>query len=378
MTSKYITSITSTLFLTAALAFGQALAGGGSTPAPATSKPAVSKPTSTISALISGDPSYSTLLKALKKAGLVETLASGNYTVFAPNNVAFAKLPAAKLTALLNDREQLRAVLLNHVVAGKRSAKRVAALKEVNSVGGNSLKIMLHGSRVMVGNAHITKVNWAASNGVIHVVDAVILPAEKMVVKIEPAPPSQSASPTQSAQPSRPIPSTPASTTPNQTAHARNMVIRAPARPTEPAAEPATTANSLVAVVAQNPELSTLATVIKEAELADVLNGVGPFTLLAPSNAAFTLMGDEELKAMLADKEKLRKILLNHVINGSVNSQAIIKLSDAKTAAGSELMIIVAGETVSIDGSFVSAVDLPAGNGVIHIIDSVIMPYDAE
>jgi len=100
----------------------------------------------------------------------------GPFTVFAPTDEAFAKVPKATLEALAADKAKLTAVLTYHVVPGKVMAADVVKLKDAKTVQGQSVKISLMGSTVMVDNAHVTKTDIVASNGVIHVIDSVILP----------------------------------------------------------------------------------------------------------------------------------------------------------------------------------------------------------
>ncbi len=121
--------------------------------------------------------SFKTLAAALQAAGLVETLkGKGPFTVFAPTDEAFAKLPAGTVEALLKDKEKLTKILLYHVVAGNVMAKDVVKLKSAKTVQGSSVKINVSGGKVMVDNANVVKTDIATSNGVIHVIDSVILP----------------------------------------------------------------------------------------------------------------------------------------------------------------------------------------------------------
>ena len=122
---------------------------------------------------------FNTLAKALQAAGLLDTLRSaGPFTVFAPTDEAFAKLPAGTLDALLKDIPKLREILTYHVVAGKVMAADVVKLESAKTVNGQSVTIMAKDGMVMVDNAHITKTDIETSNGVIHVIDTVILPKE--------------------------------------------------------------------------------------------------------------------------------------------------------------------------------------------------------
>jgi uncharacterized surface protein with fasciclin (FAS1) repeats len=120
--------------------------------------------------------SFNTLLTAAKAAGLAETLASGGpFTVFAPTDEAFAALPAGTVDALLKDTEKFKAILLYHVVSGTVMAKDVAGLTTATTLQGGDLKIdTSHG--VMINDAMVVKADVVASNGVIHVINKVLLP----------------------------------------------------------------------------------------------------------------------------------------------------------------------------------------------------------
>ena len=122
---------------------------------------------------------FNTLVAAVKAAGLVDTLKGpGPFTVFAPTDEAFAKLPAGTLDSLLKpaNKEKLQSILTYHVVPGKVMAKDVVKLKSAKTVEGRSLSVSANGGNVKINNATVTKADIAASNGVIHVVDTVILP----------------------------------------------------------------------------------------------------------------------------------------------------------------------------------------------------------
>ena len=121
--------------------------------------------------------SFTTLAKALEAAGLIDTLrGSGPFTVFAPTDEAFAKLPAGTVEALLHNPEQLKKILLYHVVAGKVQAKDVVKLRSAKTVEGSSARIAVRNGKVMIDNANIVQTDIMASNGVIHVIDTVIMP----------------------------------------------------------------------------------------------------------------------------------------------------------------------------------------------------------
>ncbi|MBA3852796.1 MAG: fasciclin [Gemmatimonas sp.] len=121
--------------------------------------------------------SFTTLAAALQAAGLVETLKGpGPFTVFAPTDAAFAKLPAGTVQALLNDIPRLRSILTYHVVAGKVEAKDVVNLTSANTVQGSAISIRVVDGKVKINEATVVTPDVQASNGVIHVIDTVILP----------------------------------------------------------------------------------------------------------------------------------------------------------------------------------------------------------
>jgi len=122
-------------------------------------------------------PQFSTLVSLVKKAGLVSTLSGRqSYTVFAPTNAAFAKVPRRTLTALANNRAKLKAVLLYHVVKGKVPASKVVRLDSARTVNGATVEIDVRKGKVYVNDARVTKPDIKASNGIVHQINRVLLP----------------------------------------------------------------------------------------------------------------------------------------------------------------------------------------------------------
>jgi uncharacterized surface protein with fasciclin (FAS1) repeats len=120
---------------------------------------------------------FKTLTSLLKQAGLAGTLqGKGSYTVFAPTDAAFAKVPKATLQALGQDKAKLRSVLLYHVAKGKLTAAKVVKRSSVKTLNGQSLRIRVNGGKVTVGGARVITPDVAASNGVIHVINKVLIP----------------------------------------------------------------------------------------------------------------------------------------------------------------------------------------------------------
>jgi len=141
------------------------------------SQMAANKPT--IVDVAAGNPDFSTLVAALKAADLVNTLnGKGPFTVFAPTNAAFAKLPAGTVENLLKpeNKAALISILTYHVVSGKVKAAQVVRLTNATTVNGQSATIKVNDGKVMVDNANVTTTDIEASNGVIHVIDSVIIP----------------------------------------------------------------------------------------------------------------------------------------------------------------------------------------------------------
>jgi uncharacterized surface protein with fasciclin (FAS1) repeats len=130
-------------------------------------------------AVSAGD--FKTLVAAVKAAGLVDTLkGAGPFTVFAPTDEAFAKLPAGTVDALLKDPDKLKNILLYHVVSGKVLAADVTKMKSAKTVEGGTVKIHVADGKVMINNATVTKADIICDNGVIHVIDTVLMPKPKM------------------------------------------------------------------------------------------------------------------------------------------------------------------------------------------------------
>lgn len=259
---------------------------------------------------------FKTLVAAVKAAGLVETLnGKGPFTVFAPTDAAFAKLPAGTLEMLLKpeNKAKLAAILTYHVVPGSVKAADVVKLKYAGTVNGQRVDIKVDGAKVTVDGATVTATDIACSNGVIHVIDAVILPVDGTVID----------------------------------------------------------------VAVKNGSFNTLVAAIKAAGLVETLSGKGPFTILAPTDAAFAKLPAGTLEMLLKpeNKKQLVEILTFHVVPGvAAYSDAVVKMTEVPTVLGSPVAVKVVGGKVMLNGSTVVAADVEATNGVIHVIDTVLMP----
>ena len=264
-----------------------------------------------------GAGQFTTLASLLQQAGLVNTLATGGpFTVFAPTDAAFAKVPKATLDALAADPAKLKAVLLYHVVPGRVTAADVVKLSSAKTAEGRSLAIKVSNGAVLVDSAQVVTPDVQASNGVIHVIDSVLIPREGM-----------------------------------------------PATP-----------KTIVQTAVAAGSFKTLASLLKKAGLVGALQGKGPFTVFAPTDAAFAKLPKATLAALGKDKAKLRSALLYHVVKGSVPAAKVVKLRSATTLNGKAVSIRVKGGNVVVGGARVTTADVKASNGVIHVVNKVLIP----
>jgi transforming growth factor-beta-induced protein len=264
--------------------------------------------------IATSNPDFSTLAKLLTDAGLVETLkGKGPFTVFAPTNAAFAKVSAADLEALASDKQALTAVLTYHVVPGNLLAADVSKLTFADSVNGQRLTIDTKDG-VVVAGSKVTKADVKASNGVIHVIDTVMLPSQLDIVD--------------------------------------------------------------TALGAGN--FKELSRAIEFAGLINTLKGKGPFTVFAPNDAAFAKLPKAELDAILNDKGTLTRVLTHHVVQGRVFSDQAIAAKTPTSVLGSKLEITTKDGVAFVNGARILKTDINAKNGVIHVIDTVIVPPASE
>ena len=281
---------------------------------PATATATTAKSTIVETAVAAG--SFKTLVAAVQAAGLVETLnGAGPFTVFAPTDEAFAKLPAGTLEMLLKpeNKAKLAAILTYHVVPGAVKAADVVKLKNAGTVNGQRVDIKVDGAKVTVDGAAVTATDIACSNGVIHVIDTVILPVD----------------------------------------------------------------GTIVDVAAKNGSFNTLVAAVKAAGLVETLSGKGPFTVLAPTDAAFAKLPAGTLEMLLKpeNKKQLVDILSYHVVPGvAAYSDAVVKMTEVPTVLGSPVAVKVVGGKVMLNGATVVIADVEASNGVIHVVDTVILP----
>jgi uncharacterized surface protein with fasciclin (FAS1) repeats len=258
---------------------------------------------------------FKTLAAALGAAQLVDALkGEGPFTVFAPTDAAFAKLPKGTLESLLapEGKGKLTEILKYHVVAANLPSVALTKLPGAESLAGPRLMVDADEDGVSISGARVVTADIACSNGVIHVIDTVLLPPM----------------------------------------------------------------DDIVALARGAGTFQTLLAAAKAAGLAETLATGGPFTVLAPTDEAFAKLPAGTVASLLepANKEKLAAILKAHVIQGRVFSDQVATLTKAAAISGYTLPIRVEGSSIRIGGANVVKADLQARNGVVHVIDSVIVP----
>lgn len=258
--------------------------------------------------------SFNTLVAAVKAAGLVDTLANQELTVFAPTDEAFAKLDPATLEFLLKpeNKDALTAILTYHVVPGRVRARDAYPLRSANTVNGQRLPIALQEATPMIGNANLLKTDIECTNGVIHVIDTVLLPAS----------------------------------------------------------------NDIPTLAKNAGQFNTLLAAVGQAGLAEALSSAGPFTVFAPTDEAFAKLPADTIPTLLKpeNKSQLVNILKYHVIPARVYAADAVKAQTATTLSGRSVKIGFSEQGISINDAKVVGANLDASNGVVHVIDSVLIP----
>jgi uncharacterized surface protein with fasciclin (FAS1) repeats len=258
---------------------------------------------------------FNTLVTAVKAAGLVDTLnGHTQFTVFAPTDEAFAKLDPKTIESLLKpeNKGQLTKVLTYHVVAGRVAARNAYDLNSATTVNGQRLPINLRGDSLKVGDSTILVTDIQCSNGVIHVIDTVLLP------KLD----------------------------------------------------------SIPATATAAGQFKTLLAAVGAAGLGDVLSGPGPFTVFAPTDEAFAALPAGTVESLLKpeNKQKLVDILKFHVVAGRIYDNDAVKAGTAQTLLGRSVEVNLSAEGIRINDASVVVKNIDASNGVIHVIDAVLIP----
>ncbi len=261
---------------------------------------------------------FSTLVAAVGAADLVDVLKSeGPFTVFAPNDDAFAKLPAGTLDSLLlpENKNQLINILTYHVVPGRLLAADVIGLTNAKSATANQqlVSFSIVESQAKVDNANIITTDVLTTNGVIHEIDSVIFPAER---------------------------------------------------------------NDIVDTAVGAGTFNTLVAAVEAAGLVDTLKGEDLLTVFAPTDEAFAKLPDGTVESLLLPEniDQLVAILTYHVVAGKVIASEVVNLDSATTLNGASINVEVVEGAVTLNSANVTAVDIDTSNGVIHVIDAVLLP----
>lgn len=265
--------------------------------------------------IIAGSEDHTTLETAIEAAGLTETLGGeGPFTVFAPTDEAFAALPDGTLEVLLADPEgALTNILLYHVVGAKAMSGDLSDGQMIETLNGEEVTVTIMDGNVYINDAMVTVADLEADNGVVHVIDAVLMPT-----------------------------------------------------------------TTVVDIIVSSPLHNTLETAVLAAGLEDDLAGEGPFTVFAPVDAAFAALPDGVLDALLADPEgALTDVLLYHVVAARAMSGDLSDGQMIETMNGDTITVTITDGKVYINEAMVAVPDIPADNGVVHIIDQVLIPPSA-
>lgn len=349
-----------------------ALAGGAGGPAPV-AQPAACR---TVAQIIATDPQFSTLNAAISAGGYAEMLSGGQGTLFAPTNAAFAKLPSDVLANVLNDPDLLDSVLTYHMLGSKMTGKQLMGMRSVASLAGPSLTLSMSGNRLRVNGATVTRADIAACNGVVHVIDTVLVPpataaAPAPVVSapiVIPATPQRSTTTTTTTTTETPATTTTETTT-TETATTETTTEVAT---TETTAE---TAMSCYDVLVGDDRFTTLRDLLSDAGLTETIM-TGEYTIFAPTNAAFEAVDPDQLARLASDPAALKRVLQYHILPTRVESGSLVNATPYTTADGATITITGSGTDVMIGETRVETTAVTASNCNIYAIDRVLMPAD--
>lgn len=259
------------------------------------------------------DGRFKTLLAAVGAAGLGEALTTGGpFTLFAPTDDAFAKLPAGTIETLLANTNLLRNILLYHVLGERSRASSLLYQRSAETLQGSDVAIALRHGGVFVNQARVLNPNVNSPNAFIHVIDSVLLP---------------------------------------------------------PAPKP-----DLLATLRNDGRFGTLLAALEAAGLDSVVATGGPFTLFAPTDAAFAKLPAGTVPALLADTNALKNVLLYHVVSGDKSAHELLRERSVETLQGSGVHVYWWWGRVFVNRSQVIDADISGGNGTVHAINRVLLP----
>ena len=267
----------------------------------------------TVVDVIVNSPNHNTLEAAVIAANLAGPLSgTGPFTVFAPTDAAFAALPAGTVAGLLADPQgALTDILTYHVVGAEALSSSLSNGQTIVTLNGKSVTVTINANGVFINNAKVTVADIQADNGVVHVIDAVLIPPVVTVVD----------------------------------------------------------------VIVNSPNHNTLEAAVVAAGLAGTLSGDGPFTVFAPTDAAFAALPPGTVAALLADPQgALTNILTYHVVGAEALSSSLSNGQTITTLNGQSVTVTINADGVFINDAKVTVADIQADNGVVHVIDAVLLP----
>ncbi|MGC6457221.1 MAG: CIA30 family protein [Akkermansiaceae bacterium] len=267
------------------------------------------------------DGRFGTLGKLLTEAKLLETLqGKGPFTVFAPTDEAFAKMPKEAVVDLLKpeNREKLQSILTFHVIAGSVDLSGALSAGQATTVQGAPLTVKFAEGSVRINEANLVNADIKCSNGVIHVIDSVILPPKP--------------------------------------------------------------ANDLASVAEKAGSFKTLLAAVKAAGLMEVLTGDQALTVFAPTDEAFAKLPKGTVEALLKpeNRDKLKSVLALHVVPGKVSAGDALNAGQSKALSGGSLEFGISDGLFQVNGSTIVKTDIKCDNGLIHVIDAVLLPSSAS
>ena len=263
--------------------------------------------------IISNSADHTILEIAIDTCGLASTLdGPGPFTVFAPTDAAFNALPAGTISSLLSNLPALTDILKYHVVGDSVMSSMLSNGQTVTTLEGSDVTVTISGGNVYIENAMVTVADIVGDNGVVHVIDAVLLP---------------------------PTPS-----------------------------------NSVYDIISNSADHTILEIAIDTCGLASTLDGPGPFTVFAPTDAAFNALPAGTISSLLSNLPALTDILKYHVVGDSVMSSMLSNGQTVTTLEGSDVTVTISGGNVYIENAMVTVADIVGDNGVVHVIDAVLLP----
>lgn len=275
------------------------------------------KESTSVAELVSERDELSTLAQAIQASDLLNTLdEEGPYTIFAPSDAAFAAFPDYTPDQLLleGNRETLNEILKYHTLSGKIMASDLTDGQATATVQGEKV-IINTGEAVKVNGTTVTAANLEADNGVIHIIDEVLLPLSMQK-------------------------------------------------------------KTIAQVAIADDRLSTLVTALKSADLVKTLQGKGPFTVFAPTNEAFAALPEGTVESLLKpeNKELLASLLTYHVVANPLKGEDLVEGTDLITIQGEPIKVEVNDRGKSVGGALVISPDIKASNGMVHVVNTVMIP----